>query len=283
MFKTPERQAEIEYIRKKQTQRIAKQQVIFISLFVLFMAGLIYYIVYKQYYLEFPGYVVNKEVDVLINYRKTILEYEEVSNQIKIKKDKIAELQKDIAKETHNIQLGISTNMYKLDLERQLREVQIDLQMQERVLGLLGKQLKDVNVALEKSGIEDPDIQMQHLTHLRKKDFNRDVLRFYVSSDSAIVTKMSAAKKSRVFRSEDIVYMQPLDVHLSNIYITAYVPFEDVKYCTYGTPAELVVSNEICLEAYVAVQGAESVELPPNLQSNFSRISLFGVCRREPL
>ena len=52
MFKTPERQAEIEYIRKKQTQRIAKQQVIFISLFVLFMAGLIYYIVYKQYYLE---------------------------------------------------------------------------------------------------------------------------------------------------------------------------------------------------------------------------------------
>ena len=45
MFKTPERQAEIEYIRKKQTQRIAKQQVIFISLFVLFMAGLIYYIV----------------------------------------------------------------------------------------------------------------------------------------------------------------------------------------------------------------------------------------------
>ena len=98
---------------------------------------------------------------MLINYRKTILEYEEVSNQIKIKKDKIAELQKDIAKETHNIQLGISTNMYKLDLERQLREVQIDLQMQERVLGLLGKQLKDVNVALEKSGIEDPDIQMQ--------------------------------------------------------------------------------------------------------------------------
>lgn len=57
MFKTPERQAEIEYIRKKQTQRIAKQQVIFISLFVLFMAGLIYYIVYKQYYLEFPLYV----------------------------------------------------------------------------------------------------------------------------------------------------------------------------------------------------------------------------------
>ena len=82
---------------------------------------------------------------------------------------------------------------------------------------------------------------------------------------------MSAAKKSRVFRSEDIVYMQPLDVHLSNIYITAYVPFEDVKYCTYGTPADLVVSNEICLEAYVAVQGAEVVELPPNLQSNFSR------------
>lgn len=131
---------------------------------------------YLDYLIEQEN--VNKEVDVLINYRKTILEYEEVSSQIKIKKDKIAELQKDIAKETHNIQLGISTNMYKLDLERQLREVQIDLQMQERVLGLLGKQLKDVNVALEKSGIEDPDIQMQHLTHLRKKDFNRDVLRF---------------------------------------------------------------------------------------------------------
>ena len=167
--------------------------------------------------------------------------------------------------------LGISNNVYKLDLERQLQEVQMDLQAQKNVMKLLKKQLQDMHIALEKSGIEDSNIQQQYLTHLRKKDFNSDVLRFYVSSDSAIVTKMSAAKKSRVFRSEDIVYMQPLDVHLSNIYITAYVPFEDVKYCTHGTPAELVVSNEICLEAYVAVQGAETVELPPNLQSNFSR------------
>lgn len=167
--------------------------------------------------------------------------------------------------------LGISNNVYKLDLERQLQEVQMDLQAQKNVMKLLKKQLQDMHIALEKSGIEDSNIQQQYLTHLRKKDFNSDVLRFYVSSDSAIVTEMSAAKKSRVFRSEDIVYMQPLDVHLSNIYITAYVPFEDVKYCTHGTPAELVVSNEICLEAYVAVQGAETVELPPNLQSNFSR------------
>lgn len=167
--------------------------------------------------------------------------------------------------------LGISNNVYKLDLERQLQEVQMDLQAQKNVMKLLKKQLQDMHIALEKSGIEDSNIQQQYLTHLRKKDFNSDVLHFYVSSDSAIVTKMSAAKKSRVFRSEDIVYMQPLDVHLSNIYITAYVPFEDVKYCTHGTPAELVVSNEICLEAYVAVQGAETVELPPNLQSNFSR------------
>lgn len=167
--------------------------------------------------------------------------------------------------------LGISNNVYKLDLERQLQEVQMDLQAQKNVMKLLKKQLQDMHIALEKSGIEDSNIQQQYLTHLRKKDFNSDVLRFYVSSDSAIVTKMSAAKKSRVFRSEDIVYMQPLDVHLSNIYITAYVPFEDVKYCTHGTPAELVVSNEICLEAYVAVQGAEAVELSPNLQSNFSR------------
>ena len=124
MFKTPERQAEIEYIRKK----------------LVIPGDTVFSYMYLDYLIEQEN--VNKEVDVLINYRKTILEYEEVSNQIKIKKDKIAELQKDIAKETHNIQLGISTNIYKLDLERQLREVQIDLQMQERVLGLLGNNLK---------------------------------------------------------------------------------------------------------------------------------------------
>jgi len=57
MYKAPERQAEIEYIRKKQKQRIAKQQVIFIAIFLLFVSGLLYYIGYKQYYLEFPGNV----------------------------------------------------------------------------------------------------------------------------------------------------------------------------------------------------------------------------------
>lgn len=41
---------------------------------------------YLDYLIEQEN--VNKEVDVLINYRKTILEYEEVSNQIKIKKIK---------------------------------------------------------------------------------------------------------------------------------------------------------------------------------------------------
>ena len=51
MYKAPERQAEIEYIRKKQKQRIAKQQVIFIAIFLLFVSGLLYYIGYKQYYL----------------------------------------------------------------------------------------------------------------------------------------------------------------------------------------------------------------------------------------
>ncbi|WP_417129945.1 hypothetical protein [Phocaeicola sp.] len=317
VYKAPERQAEIEYIRKKQKQRIAKQQVIFISLFLLFVAGLVYYIGYKQYYLEFPGNVhvnvqkiravgdlivfdmnkeigdvvvpgdtvfsymyldylleqenVNREVDVLINYRKTMLDFEEASNGIRVKKSKIAKLKEDIAEEVYNIQLGISTNMYKLDLERQLLEVEADLRAQENVLELLRKQLQDVNMALEKSSIENPNIQMQYLTHLRKKDFNSGVVHFYVASDSAVVTSLSAARRSRIFRSEDIIYMQPLDANLSNIYISAYVPFEDVKYCTRGTSAELVVSNEISLEAYVAVQGAEAVKLPPNLQSNFTR------------
>ena len=317
MYKAPERQAEIEYIRKKQKQRIAKQQVIFIAIFLLFVSGLLYYIGYKQYYLEFPGNVhvnvkriratkdlivfdmnkeigdivapgdtvfsymyldylmeqenVNKEVDVLINYRKAKIECEEVSNEIKIKEAKIKELKEDIAKETHNIMLGISNNVYKLDLERQLQEVQMDLQAQKNVMKLLKKQLQDMHIALEKSGIEDSNIQQQYLTHLHKKDFNRSVLHFYVATDSAVVTNLSAAKKTRVLRSEDIVDMQPLDADLSNIYISAYVPFEDVKYCTRGTYAELVVSSEVSLKAYVAVQGADAVKLPPNLQSNFSR------------
>lgn len=317
MYKAPERQAEIEYIRKKQKQRIAKQQVIFVVLFLLFIAGLLYYIGYKQYYLEFPGNVhvnvkrirasedvivfhvdknvgdiiapgdtvfsymflnylleqenANKEVDVVINYRKTKLEYEKVSNEIANKQAVVRELKNDIAKEDHNIQLGLSNNLYKQSLERQLRETQADLQAQENILKVLERQLQDVHLALEKSGIEDSNTQDQHLPHLQEKDFNRDVIRYYVATDSAVVTRLSVASKTRVFRFEDIIATQPLDANLSNIYISAYVPYEDVKHCTRGTVAELIISDEISLKAYVAVQGADAVKLPPNLQSNFSR------------
>lgn len=93
---------------------------------------------YLDYLMEQEN--VNKEVDVLINYRKAKIECEEVSNEIKIKEAKIKELKEDIAKETHNIMLGISNNVYKLDLERQLQEVQMDLQAQKNVMKLLKKQ-----------------------------------------------------------------------------------------------------------------------------------------------
>lgn len=317
MYNAPEREAEIKLIQKLQKQKIAKQQIIFIAIFFVIVACFIYYIGYKQYYLEFPGNVhvnlhkvrasedlivfdmnkelgdivvpgdtvfsymflsylieqenVNKEADVMTSYRKAELKHEEAVNAKSVTETMILELKKAISEEENNIRLGLSDNSHKIELERKLRESEAILRAQNKTLLILRQQLYDVYLALERSGVRDSNTQVQYLTRLHKRDLNKDVIRYYVVQDSAVVTHMAAARRSRVFRGEEIMFMQPLDATSSQIYISAYVPFEDVKFCTRDTPAELVINSEISLEGYVAVQGTSAIKLPPNLQSNFTR------------
>lgn len=316
MYKGPERQAEIEYLLKKKKQKIARQQAVFVALFLLLLAGLIYYISYKQYYVEFPGKVhvnvhevkvmddmiifdmnkelgdvvapgdtvfsymyltylleqenVNREIDVLTDYRKSKLALEDALNEVAVLETRAAELEKSISETDRHICLGLSTHAEKSALERQLHETEAALQARRNSVRMLNGQLEELAKAVEKSGVNNNTTQIQNLTKLKKKDFDKGVLRYYQYMDSGVVTKLSVARRTMVFRQEEVMHIQPLDADASNIYVSAYVPFDKVKYCTRGTPVEVIINNDIVLDGYVAVQGACAIELPQNLQSNFS-------------
>ena len=316
MYKGPERQAEIEYLLKKRKQKIAKQQVVFVTLFLLLLASLIYYISYKQYYVEFPGKVhvnvhevkvmddmiifdmnkelgdvvapgdtvfsymyltylleqenVNREIDILTDYRKAKLALEEAVNEVFILETRLTELKKGISEVDRHICLGLASYTEKSALERQLHETEVTLQARRNTVRILRVQLDELTRAVEKSGVNNTSTQIQNLTKLKKRDFDKGVLRYYQYMDSGVVTKLSVARRTMVFRQEEVMHIQPLDAHASNIYVSAYVPFDKVKYCTRGTPVEVIINNDIVLDGYVAVQGACAIELPQNLQSNFS-------------
>ena len=56
-YDAPQKEAEIEYILKTRKQKIARQQAVFMALFVMAVLSVIYYWGYRQVYTELDGYI----------------------------------------------------------------------------------------------------------------------------------------------------------------------------------------------------------------------------------
>ena len=299
-YRLPRQDTEIEYILKGRKKKIARQQIIFIIILFLLILGIVYYVGYRQYYTELDGYVQvdvnrirasddifvlrvmqdignhvepgdtlfsyvflsnlierenkNKGIEIVTAYRKSRIELETAVNEIKLTRVKIRELEKQIAQERHNISFGLSNNANKMKLERDLREAREILSSQQGNMELMKNNFNELYQLQIKSGITDTAIQIQYLQVL-EPDKLGSIVRYHIN----------------LFKQEDIMEVQGTDIQSANLYIAAYTPLDKIDKCTYGTPATVIVNDDIHIKAHVRIQGANAVQLPSNLRSNFSR------------
>ncbi len=202
------------------------------------------------------------------NYK---LQYETMRQQIEVLKVRIQELQKQIARETHDIALGLSSNSHKLDLERELKETEAKLRALEGELGALQQTREETKVTFERNRTQaDGSLAPQIYDDARAASMRR-AISYRLASDSALITDVKAPVHMIFFKEEEILTKQHLNLEANNLKVVAYVPVDKMSKVTNNSVAEVVVNSDVSFKASVSVLGTRTEMIPENLRSYFSK------------
>ncbi len=205
--------------------------------------------------------------------RDLTLRYQNVAQQIAVLRTQIAELQKQIAVENHNISFGLSSNSHKLDLERELNIARSQLQALLAELGTIGRLRNQAapSSALNSWGFGSNGRLAQQIYDDNRSLYLRELICYHLMSDSSIVTQVMAPKRMVFFEKEEIMTTQHLDLEGNNLQVVAYIPIDKMHRITNRSKAEVVVNDDFSFRATVSVLGLRTDVIPENLRSYFSK------------
>lgn len=182
---------------------------------------------------------------------------------------RIRELRKQIEKEDHNIQFGLTDNSHKMDLQRELAETEEQLKAALRKMSVYYSISGETKSALQRSGLQLEDNRDNVLVERLK---NSNEVRYVLANDTAVVTKVWNPAEMAVFKSDAVVQIQYLNLKSSNFRVVAYVPTGDMDKVNHHTRAEVIVNDDVHFQARVKLLGARTEDLPDELRNSLSRI-----------
>lgn len=217
---------------------------------------------------------LNSEPSVVVSDRNLRLQTGVASQDINVLRVRISELQKQIAREDHNIQFGLTDNSHKMDLQRQLAEAREELRSLINKVGVYSSIGAETREAARRSGYQYSINAGQNDGELFINIYERysEAIRYSVAKDTAVVTKLWATSFSPVFKEDPIVQLQNLNLANSNMQVVAYVPTDDMGKVNNHTRAEVIVNDDVSFTASVKLLGARTEDLPQELRNSLSHI-----------
>lgn len=210
----------------------------------------------------------NDEPEIRARHRSLTLQYTSTSQQIGVLDVKIAELKKQIATESHNIQFGLSDNAHKLDLERELLEAEAQKKALRNELGVLGRLMRETDFGNSTGTHSKGQLQIYENPGSNLSMGNR---RYYISDKNAFVVNVHTPIHMVFFEKEDIISLQHLDLQANNLQVLAYVPIDKAHRIKNNMKAEVIVNENLSFSAHVVIKGVRSELIPENLRSFFAR------------
>ncbi len=211
------------------------------------------------------------EPAVVARNRDLRLQYGMARQDLEVLRVRVAELERQLSTEDHNIRFGLSSNRNKLRTEQELAEAREQYKALRRKIGVLWSGVSQTNKSLLR-------LDNNGYGHVSIADrFNFDLLRrldlvdYVISVDSSIITKKFVPSNSLVLRGEQIMSLQSLNGRNNNLAIVAYVLPKQMKYVNYHSRAEIIVNNEISYTGRVMMLGARTEEIPGELRNTLSR------------
>lgn len=215
----------------------------------------------------------NEEPIILSHHRNYDLQFENTRAEIAVLKVRIAELQKQIALEDHNIAFGLSQNSHKMDLERALSEALARLRALRHELAVLDRMRRDTSTffPVTSGGRGSSQGMREQLYDNHNATDMRRAVSYRLASDSSIITNVFAPQHMIFFEKEEIITKQHLNLEANNLQIVAYVPISKMRYVTNNSRATIIVNDDVEYTASVSILGMRTDLIPENLRSYFSK------------
>lgn len=229
---------------------------------------------------------INSEPTVITSDRNIRLQTGVAYQDANVLRVRIRELQKQIAQEDHNIQFGLTDNSHKMDLQRELAETKEELKAVLNKVGVYNSIGQETKHAVDRSGYIY-GIREGHNDGDFFKSFRErfpSAVRYSIVRDTCVVTKIWAPELHPVFKKEQIVQLQTLNLTHSNMRVMAYVPTGDMKKINNHSKAEIIVSDDVSFTASVQLLGARTEDLPEELRNSLSHTTttVIVVFRPDP-
>lgn len=210
----------------------------------------------------------NDEPEIRARRRNLTLQYTSISQQTGVLDVRIAELKKQIATESHNIQFGLSDNAHKLDLERELLEAEAQKKALRNELGVLGRMMRETDFGNSAGTHNKGQLQIYESPN---SDLSKENRRYYISNKNAFVVNVHAPIHMVFFEKEDIISLQHLDLQANNLQVLAYIPIDKAHRINNNMSAEVIINDELSFSAHVVIKGVRSELIPEHLRSFFAK------------
>lgn len=224
---------------------------------------------------------ISEEADIIQRNRSMWMQYRLAREDITLVRTRIRELKRQLSVEDHNISFGLNGNEHKLRLEKELAEAEEELKVAQRKLQVLlgaaqetGEVLKDVEI----NGM------MVRFEHLRNRELIRKtgLVRYYVSTDTMVITKNFLPDLSLALKGESIIQTQAFDLHSNDLSVVGYIPVDEMEHVNRNTRVDVRITDDISFSAHVRILGVRTEEIPEALRNKLSRDTRAVVVEFSP-
>ena len=211
------------------------------------------------------------EPTILVRDRDMRVQYGVTRQDLNVLQVRIAELERQLSVEDHNIKFGLSNNHNKLRTEQELSEAREQYKALRKKLGVLWNAILQGQESVQRlTNGGHGYLRLSDIRNLSLLD-SLGVVRYSIAADSSIVTEKLVPTYSLVLRGEPIMTSQGLNLADNNVSVVAYVKPDQMKYINYQTKATVIVTDKISYTASVLMLGARTEEIPGELRSTLSR------------
>lgn len=203
--------------------------------------------------------------EVVSDYDKMRAQAELARQDIPVLRVHLDELRKREASERNDIYYGLTNNTAQMALKAQINETEAQLREQMQRVALYDDLARRASARLGASGYGHDFIPNAPGTVLYNP-----LIKYCCAEQDGTMTDVKVAEQTVVFKKEDVVWLQHDDYRSCNLGVMAYVPSNQVKNVVRRRNVEVVVNDEIVLNARLSMIGIRVDEIPRHLVSNFA-------------
>jgi len=208
---------------------------------------------------------VNAVPGIVGDLHKMQVQAELAQAEVPVLKTRLAELEKRLRSEENDIYYGLTDNTQKMLLQAEKKELEARLREQYNRIAIYRRMAAKASKYIQDSGYGS-----NFMPYSPNEQLYPGLVKYCCAPQDAIVTDIMVAEETIAFHKEEVIDLQHDDYRACNLGVMAYIPSNKVKYIERRGRVEVIINDDITLEAQLSLLGIRVEEIPKHLVSNFS-------------